>query len=340
MAKLNDFLKYLEEQVKNHSIYVWGAQGQTYPVLTESWIKEKESGVHRTNALKMYRAAVAAGCKETCRAFDCSGLGMYWLQNVSGLCKTDMTANGLMGKCSSIQKSQLKRGDWVFRVYTSGSNKGRAYHVGYVVDNDLNVIESKGRAYGVVKNTLNGYGNRYWNAFGRPSYFKKEIEKETKSIELNVSRILKLTTPYMKGEDVKALQLALNEAGVDAGSPDGIFGKNTQTAVKKYQKLKGLTVDGIVGKKTVEALGGTWKKEDTWSVSRNLKYGCEGEDVKNLQNALTKCGYSCGKSGADGDFGKNTQKAVTSYQAANNLVPDGIAGKKTIVSLGGKWIYD
>ena len=58
-----------------------------------------------------------------------------------------------------------------------------------------------------------------------------------------------------RGEAVTTLQNALNEAGYDCGKVDGIFGKNTQAAVKAFQKAKGLTVDGIVGRNTWTALG-------------------------------------------------------------------------------------
>jgi peptidoglycan hydrolase-like protein with peptidoglycan-binding domain len=46
------------------------------------------------------------------------------------------------------------------------------------------------------------------------------------------------------------LQFLLNQHGYSAGTPDGIFGTNTQAAVEKYQKANGLTVDGICGKNT------------------------------------------------------------------------------------------
>ena len=58
-----------------------------------------------------------------------------------------------------------------------------------------------------------------------------------------------------KGEDVKELQLALNEAGFDCGKVDGIFGGKTKAAVKDYQKAHGLKVDGIVGRQTWASLG-------------------------------------------------------------------------------------
>lgn len=58
-----------------------------------------------------------------------------------------------------------------------------------------------------------------------------------------------------RGEAVRALQEALAGAGLmSASSVDGIFGQGTLSAVKKFQQSKGLTVDGIVGSATWEAL--------------------------------------------------------------------------------------
>ena len=56
------------------------------------------------------------------------------------------------------------------------------------------------------------------------------------------------------GDAVKELQTRLNELGYSCGTLDGIFGTKTVAAVKKFQTAKGLTVDGIVGEKTWEAL--------------------------------------------------------------------------------------
>jgi len=57
------------------------------------------------------------------------------------------------------------------------------------------------------------------------------------------------------GADVAALQTILNSNGYNCGKVDGDFGVKTLGAVKKYQKAKGLTVDGIVGPQTWSALG-------------------------------------------------------------------------------------
>ena len=57
------------------------------------------------------------------------------------------------------------------------------------------------------------------------------------------------------GEDVKKIQMRLKTLGYFESLCDGKFGKKTLGAVLAYQKLNGLTVDGIVGKNTLKSLG-------------------------------------------------------------------------------------
>lgn len=66
---------------------------------------------------------------------------------------------------------------------------------------------------------------------------------------------------------------------------------------------------------------------------RNLMRGTVGDDVKALQGDLISLGYSCGKWGADGEFGKATYNALKAFQHARGLVMDGIAGEKTFAEL-------
>ncbi len=57
------------------------------------------------------------------------------------------------------------------------------------------------------------------------------------------------------GKEVTAIQNALKERGLFSGDATGYYGTKTQAAVKRFQKQKGLSVDGIAGPQTLGALG-------------------------------------------------------------------------------------
>lgn len=57
------------------------------------------------------------------------------------------------------------------------------------------------------------------------------------------------------GDQVTTIQTKLKNWGYYDGPVDGIFGSATTAAVKYFQQRNGLTVDGIVGTATLEALG-------------------------------------------------------------------------------------
>ena len=71
--------------------------------------------------------------------------------------------------------------------------------------------------------------------------------------DIKVVRTLRLTDPYMRGDDVKHAQERLIVHGYNI-TADGIFGKKTYNAVREFQAAKKLTIDGIVGKNTLAAL--------------------------------------------------------------------------------------
>lgn len=264
---LKEFIEYLESQV-DKGLYVLGGQTESIKDGTVyrngkslGTLKAWMSSIGQTTAAyntvnSLYKARIKKLGNIELRIFDCSGLGMSWLYNLKHIASLDLTAHGMMGKCQEISKSELKKGDWVFRVYTSGSKKGRAYHIGYIVDDNLNVIEDYGKSKGVIKQP---FSSSRWNVYGRPNWFKDEIEHEEQP-KVVFTRVLKRVKPTMTGDDVKALQTMLNEANGANLATDGRFGPATEKAVKSYQKLKGLVVDGKAGKNTITALGGIWKK--------------------------------------------------------------------------------
>lgn len=64
-------------------------------------------------------------------------------------------------------------------------------------------------------------------------------------------------------------------------------------------------------------------------AAKTLRIGDRNTCVKQLQKMLEAKGYPLNKYGADGIFGKNTQKAVVNYQKKNNLDVDGVVGSQT-----------
>jgi N-acetylmuramoyl-L-alanine amidase len=67
-------------------------------------------------------------------------------------------------------------------------------------------------------------------------------------------RILVLTSPNMRGDDVAELQSRLARLGFDAGRVDGIFGPDTARALEAFQANCGLVSDGVCGAGTVRVL--------------------------------------------------------------------------------------
>jgi len=69
---------------------------------------------------------------------------------------------------------------------------------------------------------------------------------------MSVSALSKIGS---RSQEVKQIQTVLKSKGYYKGSIDSIFGTLTKNAVIAFQKDNGLTPDGIVGKKTLKALG-------------------------------------------------------------------------------------
>ena len=81
-----------------------------------------------------------------------------------------------------------------------------------------------------------------------------------------------------------------------------------------------------------------WDEEPkAFILTRVLRKGDKGEDVRWVQNALLQRRYKLPKYGADGDFGTETLKAVKRFQRDKGLKDDGAVGEKTITALGGRW---
>lgn len=70
--------------------------------------------------------------------------------------------------------------------------------------------------------------------------------------------------------------------------------------------------------------------DDKYNLTRKLKKGCNGDDVKKLQKTL-------GGLTVDGKFQKKTDTRVRAYQKSHKLVVDGVVGKDTAHCLN--WLF-
>lgn len=71
----------------------------------------------------------------------------------------------------------------------------------------------------------------------------------------STSPVFALSKVGSRGEEVKKIQAKLRNWGYYTGSVDGVYGWQTQNAVKSFQKKNGLTVDGVAGERTLNAMG-------------------------------------------------------------------------------------
>lgn len=153
------------------------------------------------------------------------------------------------------------------------------------------------------------------------------------------TRILKLVSPPMQGDDVSAVQRLLVGAGLlrqasEANQVDGVYGALTAKAVEQFQLREGLSVDGQVGPNTLKALKGhsqpvastvaapvpasvpadsiervELRKNDGMGNLQHLK-----DEVEVLQSCLRNWGVLPKDAPIDGQFGSTTEAAVESFQ--------------------------
>lgn len=124
---------------------------------------------------------------------------------------------------------------------------------------------------------------------------------------------------------VSDLQALLSKRGFYKGAVDGVLGTSTQAAIVEAQRFYGLTPDGIVGNKTVEALEGDKNTPQVVAASFTE------DDVINLQKLLTSRGFYSGP--ISGFIGDLTKEAIIKAQKFYGLTEDGVPGKATLAAL-------
>lgn len=181
------------------------------------------------------------------------------------------------------------------------------------------------------------------NATEKPSTSTPEPPQK---ILFSITRTLK---KGVSGNDVKSLQSALKTLGYFTyPSLTTYYGDVTVSAVTAFQKKSGLTANGVVDSKTAAAInsalvaksGGTSQTPAPststpaalFSITRTLKTGVTGNDVKSLQSALKTLGYFTYPS-ITTYYGSVTAAAVRNFQSKNGLTSNGIVDSKTAAAI-------
>ena len=250
--------------------------------------------------------------------------------------KNGLTADGQVGTATW---------DILFNNVSGGVSYNRILKVTspLMQGDDVKVVQNKLNSLGYNCGTADGYyGNDTKNAVIK---FQSDIglnaDGEVGPATWNAlfnnsssggnayNRILKVTSPLMQGDDVKAVQNKLNSLEYNCGTADGYYGNDTKNAVVKFQSNRGLTTDGEVGPATWNALFSNSSSNGS-EYNRILKVTSplmQGNDIKAVQNKLNSLGYNCGT--ADGYYGKDTKNAVVKFQSDRGLTTDGEVGPAT-----------
>lgn len=155
-----------------------------------------------------------------------------------------------------------------------------------------------------------------------------------------------------RGPDVVQMQVMLNRIGqnypaIPRVTADGIFGQQTENAVRAFQRIFNLTEDGIVGRSSwyqmVRLYVGVTRLAElesegqrfagiSWQAPASLQSGSSGQSVRQLQymlNVVAQFVNSIPTVAEDGIFGEATQNAVRAFQRFAGLTVDGVVGPAT-----------
>ena len=186
-------------------------------------------------------------------------------------------------------------------------------------------------------------------------YYGNDIDIVS-DVPVGVLRESAPTVPLRVGsvnDNVRTVQLRLNRIGQNYPSipkipeTDGVFGTQTEAAVRRFQEIFGLTADGVVGRATwyyirriynavkrlneIDAEGVTLE-EVTAQYPGVLREGDVSLGVLNLQyfiNYLSAYYSTIPPLAVDGTFGPATRAAVIDVQNTFGLPADGIVGEVT-----------
>ena len=128
------------------------------------------------------------------------------------------------------------------------------------------------------------------------------------------NEVLALSKYGSRGSEVRTIQDKLKRWGYYTGSVDGIYGSLTVSAVKKFQQKNGLTVDGIAGTKTLNAMG----------IMKSSSSGGSSSNNSSNVNLLAKAIY--GEARGEPYTGQVAVGAVIMNRVKSSKFPNTISG--------------
>lgn len=245
--------------------YIYGGYGEKKctPVFRRERAKAypaQKSNITKNCPVLSGKQSACDGCKwEGKQAYDCAQLTRY-------ACKAAGTelvsgANSQWNKVAWASRGDISTLPDVPGVILYYMNKsGIMTHTGVYIGGGF-AVEARGAKYGVVKTAVKDRAWTHWAALpgvlNGAEIIVVPVEPEAKpeqktETQAAASGAIQMNTQKngSRGTQVKVLQFLLNELGYACGDADGIFGKKTAAAVEAFQKAKGLTPDGICGKRT------------------------------------------------------------------------------------------
>lgn len=224
--------------------YIMGATGQD----PKKWAKDSWWFTQYTS--KTQHAQALKWREEAAHVWDCNGLAEGIYKQYTGEDINTKARYNYANWCSEkgsglIPTKKRQSGMAIFW----GDTASTIHHVAYLEkpmreghpEGDWWIIEARGVAYGVVRTKLNSRKPNFWGKMDK--YFDYEEKQEVEEKKVAHSELKKGD----KGADVLELQNALLGFGLTLPKygADGEFGNETKTAVKQFQKDKGLPQTGI-----------------------------------------------------------------------------------------------
>lgn len=261
-AKGRKIAEYAESKIG--CAYIWGGYGEK---LCSPSFREERAGAYPSQKKNIYnncpvlsgKQSACTGCKYNGKqAYDCAQLTRY-------ACKAggQELVSGANGQWTKIEWEKNGTIDTMPDVpgvllYVRGKN-GEMNHTGVYVGNGY-AVEARNAKHGVVKTKVKDRTWTHWAVLPgvlsddgwQPSTTSEKSKESTSKPQKTTSGTavtsMKILRYGDKGTQVKVLQWLLNQNGYNAGTVDGVFGEKTRSALRSYQKAKGLEVDGICGK--------------------------------------------------------------------------------------------